>query len=78
MRLSGGWSSTTRSPWSRGTAHHIPQHQVEGCCGRGEEEFARGKHPGGVVLFKNSERMFWKVKVESESEMSEDHLFVFE
>ena len=21
-------------------------------CGRGEEEFARGKHPGGVVLFK--------------------------
>ena len=21
-------------------------------CGRGEEEFARGKHPGGVILFK--------------------------
>ena len=23
-------------------------------CGRGEEEFARGKHPRGVILFKNS------------------------
>ena len=73
MRLSGGWSSTTRSPWSRGTAHHIPQHQVGGRqqqdhhgVGGGaahhiphhrEEEFAGGKHPGGVVLFKNSERI---------------------
>ena len=47
---------------------------VEDFCGRGEEEFARGKRPGGAVLFKNSERMFWK----SESEMSADLLFVFE
>ena len=32
-----------------GAAHHIPHHR--------EEEFAGGKHPGGVVLFKNSERI---------------------
>ena len=25
---------------------------VEDFCGRGEDEFARGKHPGGMVLFK--------------------------
>jgi len=62
-----------------GAAHHIPQHKVEGCCGRGEEEFARGKHPGGVVLFKKTLReCSRKVKVKSESEMSADHLFVFE
>ena len=42
-------------------------------CGRGEEKFARGKHPGGVVFFKNSED-----ESESESEMSTDHLFVYE
>ena len=48
---------------------------VEDFCGRGEEEFVRGKPPGGAVLFKNSVR---KVKVESESEMSVDHLFVYE
>ena len=47
---------------------------VDDFCGRGEEEFARGKRPGGAVLFKNSERMFRK----SESEMSADLLFVFE
>ena len=29
--------------------------EVEVQCGGGEEEFARGKHPGGVVFFKNSE-----------------------
>ena len=44
--------------------------EVEVQCGGGEEEFARGKHPGGVFFFKNSE--------ESESEMSADHLFVYE
>ena len=46
-------------------------------CGRGEEEFARGKHPGGVVFFKNSEDES-ESESESESEMSTDHLFVYE
>ena len=46
---------------------------VEGPCGRGVQ-FARGKHPRGVVLFKNSQRMCR----ESKSDSSEDHLFVFE
>ena len=41
---------------------------VEDFCGRGEVEFARGKNPRGVVLFKNSERMVRESK--SESEMS--------
>ena len=36
--------------------------------------FARRKHPGGVVLFKNSLSMCR----ESKSDISEDHLFVFE
>ena len=38
-------------------------------------EFARGKHPRGVVFFKNSED---ESESESESEMSTDHLFVYE
>ena len=29
--------------------------EVEVQCGGGKEEFARGKHPGGVFFFKNSE-----------------------
>ena len=45
--------------------------EVEVRCG----EFARGKHPGGVVFFKNSED---ESESESESEMSTDHLFVYE
>ena len=51
--------------------------EVEVRCGRGEEEFARGKHPGGVVFFKNSEDES-ESESESESEMSTDHLFVYE
>ena len=47
--------------------------EVEVQCGGGKEEFARGKHPGGVFFLKTL-RMF----LESESEMSADHLFVYE
>ena len=45
---------------------------VEDPCGRGGQ-FAREKHPRVVVLLKNSQRMYR----ESESDISEDHLFVF-
>ena len=44
---------------------------VEDHGGRGGR-FARRKHPGGVVLFKNSLSMCR----ESKSDISEDHLFV--
>ena len=67
-----------------GAAHHSPHHQVGGRQqqdhhGGGGQEFARGIHPGGVVLFKKTlRRCSEKVKVKSESEMSADLLFVFE
>ena len=60
----------TSSDWVALTGEEEPGGDggVEDFCGRGEVEFARGKTPGGVVLFKNSERMFQESK--SESEMS--------
>ena len=65
----GGWSSTTRSPWSRrrGSSSYStsPRGRV---CGR------EAPRRGGSFLKKNSERMFPK----SESEMSADLFFVFE
>ena len=43
-----------RSSWVALTGEEEPGGDggVEDFCGRGEEEFARGKQPGGVVLFK--------------------------
>ena len=63
-------SRQTSSNWVAWTGEEEPGGDggVEDFCGRGEVEFARGKNPRGVVLFKNSERMFRESK--SESEMS--------
>ena len=72
------WECERGRYWWRFSQHHLGRWGPERYGGGGavqRRSLLEGSTPEGCSFFKNSVR---NVKVESESEMSVDHLFVYE